>query len=104
MQTIYHVAQDGWDGADLLSLYAQYRDDAYDQYAERWPDAGELCYEHAHYVHCHASLSDATAFQADHGGDLLIISLDEDDIVMDVAEYPHPMVRDAIPAHAIIRG
>lgn len=99
---MYHVAPEGHSG-NLLSLYKQYGDDAYQMYAGRWPESGNLAQDHAHYVHLHDNLKDAKAFAAQRGGKIYSIDpsmLADDwiDVINDRLEYPHPMVRDEIPA------
>ena len=103
MGTIYHVhvGHDWAPGDDLLSLYEVYGDAAYEMYAERWPDARELAIYHAHYVHCHATLVEAVKYQSEYGGQILEIETDELDVFIDRLEYPHPCVRDMIPAEYI---
>lgn len=103
MTTIYHVAPADHTG-DLLSLYRQHGEDAYEIYAARWPEAGELGQYHAHYVHCYATLEEAQA----HVNDGKIYAIDvaamEDDFIkveIDNLEFPHPIVRDEIPAEYI---
>ena len=99
---MYHVVKH-WDGGDLLSLYQQIGDAAYEGYAEKWPEAGELGQYHIHYIHLHATLEQAREFAEEFGGEILEISADDLDIEMDRLEYPHPMVRDCIPAEYIKR-
>jgi hypothetical protein len=99
---LYHVSEN-WDGGDLLSLYRQIGTDAYEEYADRWPDAGELGVYHVHYIHLHSTLGEAKAFADEFGGEILEINADDLDIEMDRLEYPHPMVRDCIPAEYIKR-
>lgn len=101
-QLMYHVAPEGHSGP-LLSLYKQHGDDAYQMYAGRWPESGNLAQDHAHYVHLHDNLKDAKAFAAQRGGKIYSIdpsTLADDwiDVINDRLEYPHPMVRDEIPA------
>jgi len=100
---IYHVAPKSHTG-DLESLYAQHGEEAYELYAARWPEAGELGAVHAHYVHCYASLKDARNHA--HEGKIYAIDAEAmaDDYIeveTDNLEFPHPMVRDRIPAEYI---
>jgi hypothetical protein len=95
---IYHVAPEGHQG-DLISLYDQYGEPAYDMYADRWPDAGDLVFVHAHYVHCYATIEQAR----DHIHDGVICEIDATDleVVIDDLEFPHPMVEGVIDASLI---
>jgi len=102
---IYHVAPADHSG-NILSLYAQHGDAAYEMYADRWPEAGELAQYHAHYIHCYDSLDDARAHAEQHGGK--VYEIDEDALVEDMVEierdnleFDHPMIRDEISAEYI---
>jgi len=95
MPTYYHVAHN-YTGGDLLSLYEQHGEDAYEMYADKWPDAGELAQYHTHYIHLHETLVDAQTYQSEFGGTILEINADELEIKLDTLEYKHPMVRDYI--------
>lgn len=97
---LYHVAKD-YDGGDLESLYVREGNDAFDIYAEKWPEAGELGQYHVMYVHCHDNLKDAESFVDTYGGKVLEINADDLDVEMDTLEYPHPMVKEYIPAEYI---
>ena len=95
---IYHVAPTDHEG-DLLSLYAQFGDEAYDLYLERWPESGGLGLYHAHMVHCYATLDEAR----EHVNDGRIYAIDDADLDVEIddLEFPHPVVRDAIPSAAL---
>lgn len=102
---IYHVAPANHSG-DLKSLYALHGEDAYEMYADRWPEAGELAQYHAHYIHCYDSLDEAREHVARHGGKVYEINVDAmaDDMIVverDNLEFDHPMVRNEIPAEYI---
>lgn len=100
----YHVAADGWDGGDLVSLYERYGADAYEMYADRWPEAAELAQYHAHYVHLYGTAGEAVEHQEQFGGIILAVDIpDEAEITIetDSLEFPHPIVRDRIPARYI---
>jgi len=94
---MYHVAPSDHTG-DLASLYSQHGDAAYDMYAKRWPDAGDLAQYHAHYVHLYDSLADAHMHASVHGGKIYRV-LPDDLLVVerDALEFDHPMVRNGIP-------
>lgn len=98
---IYHVAPEGHEG-DLESLHMQHGDEAYEMYADRWPEAGELAVYHAHYVHCYSSKIDAEKHAASFGGKVYTIDADDLDVEIDDLEFPHPVVRDYIPASCLI--
>lgn len=99
MKTIYHVAPAEHTG-DLLSLYRQHREEAYELYAERWPEAGELGQYHAHYIHCYATLEEARAHTSGKIYAIDVAAMEDDfmDVVIDTLEFAHPMVKDEIPA------
>lgn len=100
---LYHVTTGQWNGDDLLSLYRQFGDEAYEEYAKKWPEAGELVQYHVHYIHLHGNLEEAIQFAREFGGEILEIDATELDIEIDNLEYPHPMVRDCIPAAHVKR-
>lgn len=103
MKTLYHVANK-WDGQKLESLYNQIGEEAYEEYANKWPEAAELAQEHAHYVHCYETLEDALNHKQEFGGEVLKIELDEFvEVEIDNLEFAHPMVRDEIDADLISR-
>ena len=97
---IYHVAPDDHQG-NILSLYAQHGDLAFDIYAARWPEAGGLAEYHAHYVHCYATREEADDHAAAFGGRVLEVEDADLDVEIDALEFPHPMVRGQIPAQAV---
>ena len=101
----YHVTKK-WDGGDLVSLYNREGDDAYDIYAERWPEAGGLADAHINLIHLHDNIDAAYAFVRDYGGEILCIELDDDaieecGIKIDDIEYSHPVACEKIPAEYI---
>ncbi len=83
---LYHVAEAGWDGGDLTSLYSQHGEEAYSIFAARWPDAGELGHHHVHYVHLFADRDQAVTHYDYVGGDLLEIDASGIEIGLDVDE------------------
>lgn len=92
---IYHVAPADHSG-NLESLYSLHGDDAYEMYADRWPEAGELAQYHAHYVHCYDSLDEAREHAAQWGGKIYAIDTSEIEVERDNLEFDHPMVRNEI--------
>lgn len=101
MSKLYHVAKN-YDGGALVSLYAQFGDQAYDIFAERWPDAGELGVYHVHSVHLFETYAEAQAYADECGGEILEINPEGLDITVDKLEkgHPHPVTRE-IPAKNI---
>ena len=91
----YHVAKN-WNGEQLesLSSYLGSETEAIEQFIERWvdADAGFAAY-HVNLIHLHASLADAIEYQKRHGGEILEIDEQGDDleIRIDDLEYPHPV-------------
>ena len=102
MTTYYHVCM-YWDGKDLESLYKQHGDEAYEMFAEKWPESGNLSQVHAHVTHLHSSIKEAKEFAAQYGGMILMI----DDAGLEITiddyeyEYPHPVCKHEIPAENI---
>ena len=90
----YHVCADGWDGEDLESLYTIYGEKAYDMFQEKWPETGDMCFTHAHMVHMHLTLDDAVEYQGEYGGEIVEISTEDLDIIIDYEEYPHPVTKN----------
>ena len=103
MKTIYHVAPAGHNG-NLESLHQQHGEDAYEIYAERWPEAGELGQYHTRYVHCYETLEEAMNHPVEgkiYAIDVEALNDDFIEVEIDRLEFPHPMVRDEIPAKYI---
>lgn len=98
----YHVCTK-WDGNNLESLYKQHGEDAYEIFATRWPEAGDLAQYHVNVIHLHANLSDAEDFCGEFGGEILVISdpNGEIDVKNDTLEYAHPVVYGEIVAEYI---
>jgi hypothetical protein len=112
MATIYHVTT-GWDGGDLRPLARRVDDGdldldaALEMVAARWFDgdlrmAEEYLGRDGREVHCHATLAEALDYREEwcEGGEVLAVDADGLDVAEGV-EYPHPVVRDAIPADRI---
>lgn len=109
--TYYHVVKE-WDGKDLLSLSERVGsvDEAVEEFNRRWPEGDDNYDFAAHevqFVHLHDNIKSAKEFQSDFGGEILEITITEDDwdidVKIDTAEYPHPVVMYRIPANYIKR-
>ena len=96
----YHVAPADHQG-DLLSLYEQEGEEAYDVYAERWPDAGELAQYHVHQVHLYSSLEEAQNHV--HDGKIYEVDCSEIEVYIDDLEFPHPVVDGQIDAEYLTK-
>lgn len=103
---LYHVCNN-WDNKDLESLYKQYGNEAYDIYAERWPEAGELAQAHIDYIHLYDTLEEAQEHAENFSGEILVVEFDPDNLEIEVErdklEFNHPMVCNIIPKHLITR-
>ena len=99
---LYHVVEN-YDGGDLLSLYEQYGDRAYELFLDKWPESGELGHYHAHYIHLYSSVDDAR--KSGIYGEILEIDIPDTEIQclleIDTLEFPHPMIRDCLPKRYI---
>jgi hypothetical protein len=93
----YHVVRK-WDENDLVPLNDQ------DEFARRWPDAGELSQIHAYRVHMYFSLDEAKDHQDAFGGEILVIDESMIDWQTDDLEINciHATAR-RVPADAIRR-
>ena len=96
-KTYYHVAGNDYRGGDILSLYARMGDAAYDEFANRWPEAAEMAFAHAHYVFLYQDRSDADDHAAAFGGQVVAVDGTGLDVVVDAHEG-FPVVRDRIPS------
>lgn len=109
--TIFHVARGGWDGAPLrpMANILGWDDDVRFLAAKMAPDVDTAAYFDGpgQWVHCWATLAEAEAYAAEHGGPILEISLDileAHSIEVSLAagpSGPHPVVRGSIPSDAI---
>ncbi len=104
MTTIYHVCRGEWDGRDLtcLARHMEWDDAAAEYISANWPDcnAWEYYSTEGRWVHCHATLDEAREFANEFGGQVLAI--DTSELIVETGiEYPHPVVREIIPATAI---
>ena len=113
--TIYHVTEE-WHGDDLLSFVGLVDGGYLDMTLEetmqsilgKWPDLGtarkaeEYLDTDGRMVHCHATLAEAIDYREKHLPGGIILAIDADDLRVEVGtEYPHPVVRDVIPAASI---
>jgi hypothetical protein len=106
-QAIYYHVTAKWDGQDLESLYDRYGEKAYDMYADRWPDAEELAYAHAHIIHLHATEAKTKEYAEVYGGEILIINDRDNDLDVEIDGLEkgarHPVCRQTIDKHYISR-
>ena len=101
-KTLYHVCA-RWDGDDLRSLVTRLGEmEGIEEYARRWPDAGDLALDHAYRVHLYATLAEAVAHRDEYGGEILEIDATWLNPEVDGAEFAHPMVA-RVPAHCVRR-
>lgn len=106
-ETIYHVAADGWDGSsDLLCLArrVEWGDEAEEAIVGKWGSVDPWVYyeSEGRQVHCHATLQEAIDYRDEYCPEGIILAIDPADLdVREGREYPHPVVRDEIPAWAI---
>ena len=71
---LYHVVGPEYEaGQPLRSLYSRKGNAAYDEYAARWPEAGDLVQYHPHQNFFYDKLADAENHAADFGGKVLKI-------------------------------
>jgi hypothetical protein len=99
-EKMYHVCQ-AWDGGDLLSLYEQLGEEAYDVFHQKYELDNGLGFDHVHYIHGHYTLEEAKEYQRLFGGQILVIDTQDLAVKHDCLEYPHPMVRDRVPKEYI---
>lgn len=105
----YHVAPDDYDpGTSLTSLYRRMGDDAYEEFARRWPDGADMADYHANAVFMFDDPKEALQFQDWKGGRLLGIRPEWlDDLKYDNLEIPvgrnrgYPYFQDEIPSEWI---
>ena len=74
MSKIYHVCP-AWDGDDLLSLYQQIGNEAYDVFQQKYELDNGVGFDHAH-LHCHYTLQ-SKRVPKDLGGQILEIDASE---------------------------
>lgn len=104
----YHVAPPEYSGGALKSLYSQMGNDAYDEFARRWPEAANMGEYHADNVFMFDDLADAMAHAESTGGNILRIDPEYLDVSYDMLEVPsgrkkgYPFVQREIPADSIL--
>lgn len=98
--TLYHVCE-SWDGLDIepLALRLGSENEAIDAFLARWPetDASFAAY-HIQLVHLYATLAEAEAHAAAHGGQILAVDETGLEIKVDGLEFAHPTTAWPIPA------
>ena len=95
-ERMYHVCPE-WDGGDLLSLYEQLGNEAYDIFYQKYELDNGLGFDHVHYIHCHYTVEEVKEYQRNWGGQILEIDAKHLAVKHDCLEYPHPKVRGRIP-------
>ena len=95
-ERMYHVTPK-WDGGDLLSLYEQLGNVAYDIFAQKHEIDNKLGIGNAHFVHCHYTVEEAREYKKIFGGQILEIDASMLEVKHDCIEYPHPRVRGRMP-------
>lgn len=104
---LYHVVGPEYEGGPLRSLYARKGDAAYDEFAQRWPEAGDLGQDHAHKVMFYDKLEDALSHADAFGGKVLRVDPSMvDALYLDTLEksYGSPgfyATRSDVPAEAL---
>ena len=101
-EKMYHVCP-RWNGDDLLSLYEQMGEEAYDAFAVKHGIGNELGIGNAHFVHCHYTVEEAREHQRAFGGEILEVDASVLEVKHDCIEYPHPKVRGIIPKQYVRR-
>ncbi len=88
---LFHVVgSDYKSGEPLRSLYNQHGTAAYDKFAERWPEAGDLGQYHAHNVFFYDTMKEAQDHAETFGGKVLKIDPSKiDALKRDKLEVPY---------------
>jgi hypothetical protein len=88
---LYHVAGPEYQsGSPLQSLYRRLGNEAYDEFAKRWPEAGDLGQYHAHNTFFYDNLADALDHADNFGGKVLKVDPSQvGGLTRDKLERPH---------------
>lgn len=106
---LYHVVgPDYVQGEPLRTLYSRLGNDAYDVFAKRWPEAGDLGQYHAHRTFFYDKASDAAEHADVFGGKVLRVDPTKiEDLYLDTLEKSHNRpgfwaTKSDVPADALI--
>jgi len=83
---LFHVAPDSYNGGDLLSLHQQMGEDAYEEFAKRWPESGDLGQAHADKIFMFDNIDEASSYRDWRGGKIVEIDPDMVDAKVDPFE------------------
>jgi len=90
--TLYHVVGDDYvEGQPLKSLYQQHGDDAYDMFAEKWPEAGDATLSHPHRIFFYETEEAARDHADTFGGRVMKVDpsqIDDEFLRFDTEERP----------------
>lgn len=88
---LYHVVGPEYEpGQPIRSLYSRKKEAAYDEYAQRWPEAGDLVQDHPHKVFFYDNIKDAEDHAAMFGGSILRVNPSKvDGLYLDKLEKSH---------------
>ncbi len=104
--TLYHVVGDGYqEGQPLRSLYDQHGDNAYDMFAEKWPEAGDAALDHPHRIFFYDTEEAARDHAEEFGGRVVKVDpslIDDESLRFDTQEAPGYWVSlDRVPPEAL---
>ena len=87
---LYHVVGPEYaEGSPLQSLHSRLGDKAYDEFAKRWPDAGDLALDHPHKTFFYSNAKEAAQHADDFGGKVLRVDPSKvPDLYWDKLENP----------------
>ena len=101
---LYHVVgPDYAAGEPLRSLYSRLGDDAYEEFAKRWPDAGDLALDHPHKTFFFTDAKAAAQHADDFGGQVLRVDPSKvEGLLWDKLENPgYWVTRSDVPPDAL---
>jgi hypothetical protein len=100
---LYHVVGPEYQqGQPLKSLYSRKGDKAYDEFAAKWPDAGDLALDHPHKIFFYEDAAKAAEHAADLGGRVVKVDPSKvSGLQFDKLEKPgYYVTRDDVPPDA----
>lgn len=106
-EALYHVAPPEYTSGPLRSLFSQMGDDAYEEFAKRWPEAADLGQYHADNVFLFDDLAEAQKYADWKGGNIVQVDPTDLDVQYDMLEVPYgrkkgyPYVSGQIPENAL---